>query len=84
MLYSLVISVSGSGTATGVVVTDPIPANATYVPGTLALNSSSLTDIADGDEGDMGVTTPGGVTVALGDLAALSPIQTITFAVTIN
>jgi uncharacterized repeat protein (TIGR01451 family) len=82
--YSIVVSAAGSGTAENVVITDPIPANTTYNPGTLTLNSTPLTDIVDGDEGDVGGTTPNTVTVNLGDLAAPAPIQTITFDVTIN
>lgn len=82
--YSLVVTAGGSGTAQNVVITDPIPANTTYNPGTLTLNSTPLTDIVDGDAGDVGGTTPNTVTVNLGDLAAPAPIQTITFDVTIN
>lgn len=82
--YSIVVTAAGSGTAENVVITDPIPANTTYNPGTLTLNSTPLTDIVDGDPGDVGGTTPNTVTVNLGDLAAPAPIQTITFDVTIN
>lgn len=82
--YSIVVTVGGSGTAENVITTDPIPNNTTYNPGTLTLNSVPLTDIVDGDAGDVGGTTPNTVTVFLGDLAAPAPIQTITFDVTIN
>lgn len=82
--YTVTVSVPGSGTATGVVVTDTVPANTTYVAGTLRLNAASLTDIADPDAGDVGVTTPGVVTVGLGDLTNASPVQTISFDVRIN
>jgi hypothetical protein len=80
----VVVTVLGSGVAEGVVVTDPIPTNTTYSPGTLTLNAGPLTDEADADEGDVGVTNPGVVTVNLGDLAAGSPAQTVTFAVVID
>lgn len=82
--YSIVVTASGSGVAENVVITDAIPANTVYNPGTLTLNSAPLTDNVDGDVGDVGGTTANTVTVNLGDLAAPAPIQTITFDVTIN
>jgi len=82
--YSLVVTVTGSGTAEAVIITDAIPTDTTYNAGTLTLNSASLTDALDADAGDVGGTTPGEVTVQLGDLNAASPVQTITFDVTIN
>ena len=51
---------------------------------TLRLNSAPLTDAGGDDSGDFGATTPGAVTVSLGDLTSVSPIQTITFDVTID
>ena len=82
--YRLDVSVTGTGTAVGIAITDPIPANTTYTPATLRLNSAPLTDVGGDDAGDVGATTPGEVTVSLGDLTSASPIQTITFDVTIN
>jgi len=82
--YAIVVSVTGSGTAQGVIITDPVPGNTTYTAGTLNLNSGALTDIGGDDAGDVGTTTAGTVTVSLGNLAALSPVQTITFDVTID
>ena len=83
MTYSIAVSVSG-GTASNVVITDPIPANTTYTAGTLTLNAGTLTDVVDTDAGDVGDTTVNTVTVNLGDLTPASPIQTITFEVIIN
>jgi uncharacterized repeat protein (TIGR01451 family) len=82
--YVLTVTVSGSGTAEDVVITDAIPENTTYQGGTLTLNSVSLSDAADQDAGDVGVTAPGTVTVSLGNLSAASPAQTITFKVIIH
>ncbi len=82
--YTITVSFSGSGTAEGVVITDLIPANTTYSAGTLALNGASLTDPVDGDAGDVGGTTPGVVTVSLGDMPAGSADQVIIFSVVIN
>ncbi len=82
--YRLDVSLVGAGTALGLDVTDPVPANTTYTPGTLVLNGFGLTDVGGDDAGDFGVTTPGEVTVSLGDLTSASPVQTITFDVTID
>ncbi len=84
MTYAIVVSVTGTGTALGVIITDLIPLSTTYSAGTLNLNSGALTDAGGDDVGDVGATTAGEVTVSLGDLAALSPVQTITFDVTID
>jgi len=84
LTYTVTVSVVGTGTAQGLVITDPIPADTTYNAGTLNLNTGLLTDAADGDAGDVDGTTPGVVTVDLDDLTPASGIQTITFDVTIN
>lgn len=81
--YTLSVTVSG-GTALSVVITDPVPANTTYVPNSLTLNASSLTDVGGDDAGDFNVTNPGEITTALGDLDSASPQQDITFQVTID
>lgn len=82
--YAIAVTVAGTGTASGVVVADAIPANTTYKANTLRLNGAGLSDAADLDAGDVGGTTPGTVTVTLGNLTSASPLQTITFEVTIN
>jgi uncharacterized repeat protein (TIGR01451 family) len=82
--YSLSATVTGSGTAMNVVITDLVPANTTYIPGTLKLNNTVLSDAADADAGDVGGTSAGTVTVKLGNLTSSSPAQTITFDVRIN
>lgn len=83
LTYTLTATVSGSDTATAVVVTDQIPAKSTYVSGSLKLNGTTLSDMADGDAGsvDGGPVT---VSVGLGNLTSASPPQVITFDVTIN
>jgi uncharacterized repeat protein (TIGR01451 family) len=85
--YSIVVSAAGSGTATNVVFSDNIPANTTYVAGSLALNSTALTDGTGDDVGDYAAAvgvTPARVRVDLGSLNTASGPQTVTFAVTIN
>jgi uncharacterized repeat protein (TIGR01451 family) len=82
--YTLAVTAVGTGTAMNVVITDLIPTNTTYTPGTLRLNGAALSDAADADAGDVGGTTPGTVTVRPGNLTSASPVQTITFDVRIN
>ncbi len=84
MTYSIFVSASGSGIARHVVITDSIPTNTTYSPGTMTLNAVPLTDELDADAGDVGQTTPGAVTVTIGDITIPIQEQIITFSVTIN
>lgn len=71
--FTITATVTGSGTATNVTVNDPIPANTTYVPNSLQLNGAAAGSF-DGSK----------VSVPLGDLTSASPLQTVTFQVTIN
>jgi uncharacterized repeat protein (TIGR01451 family) len=84
--YTLVVTVTGVGSAGAAALTDVVPANTTYVPGSMTRNAAPLTDASDSpvDEADFGVTTSGAVTVGLGNLTAGGPPETITFQVTIN
>ncbi|MGA1843235.1 MAG: hypothetical protein ACMUIS_01585 [bacterium] len=82
--YSIVVTVTGSGTAKNVIIEDPIPAATEYVAGTLKLNTAPLSDEEDEDAGDVGVTKPNTVTVKLGELTSASETQTISFKVTID
>lgn len=83
LTYTLVVNNAGSANALAVALTDPIPANTTYVPGSITLDGVSKTDIGGDDEGDFNATTPGAVTVNIGAMAAAAS-HTITFQVTIN
>lgn len=78
--YSIVASVSGSGTANALRIADSYPAGTTYQPGTLRLDSAGLTDTADADAGEAGT---GGILVLLGDLPG-GTVRTISFNVKIN
>jgi uncharacterized repeat protein (TIGR01451 family) len=82
--YTVVVNATGTGTAASSVFADNIPANTTFVPGTLRLNTGVLTDGADADAGDYAATPTARVLVALGTLTQASGSQTIQFAVTIN
>jgi uncharacterized repeat protein (TIGR01451 family) len=78
--YTLTVTPSGTATATNLVVTDPVPANTTFVTGSLLLNGTAVTPA----NGDYNVTTPGAVTVKLGSLAGSATAQIVKFQVTIN
>ena len=82
--YTITAEVTGTGTAVGVIVEDLIPANTTYVPGSLTLNGASLSDAADGDAGNYEALPVPLVRAALGDLDAAAGIQTLTFDVLID
>lgn len=77
--YSIEVEASGSGTAESVTVTDPVPANTSYVEGSLKLDGGDLTDATDGDAGEV---AGGTVTVRLGDLQDTA--KTVSFQVTID
>jgi uncharacterized repeat protein (TIGR01451 family) len=82
--YQVQVQVTGSSGIQSVVFNDPIPDHTTYRPNSLQLNGILLSDAADTDAGDVGASTIDRVTVYLGDLAVNSPVQTITFDVTID
>lgn len=77
--YSLVATVSGSGTLNNLVITDPIPAGAQYQTGSITLESAGLTDAADADAGNYNGTR---VAVAAGNVPA-GQTRTVTFKVVI-
>jgi uncharacterized repeat protein (TIGR01451 family) len=81
--YQVVVTATGTGAALGTAFSDPIPANTTYVAGSMRLNGSPLTDGADADAGSF-VLGPARVAVSLGDLTSAAGPQTIDFRVTID
>jgi uncharacterized repeat protein (TIGR01451 family) len=81
--YTITVTATGGGTARDVVVTDPVPVHTVFVPASLTLNGTPLTDVADGDAGEFDATNPGTLTVRLGDITATSPRQEIAFQVSI-
>lgn len=84
LTYTVTIEVTNGGTATNSIFSDPIPANTTFVPGSIFLNGNNLTDVADADEGELDTVGAPTVIVRLGDLDQLDGIQTVGFAVTID
>jgi len=79
--FTIEARVSGTGAVSGLVVSDAIPAGTTYVPGTLTLDTATLTDAADADAGT--ASQAGGVAVTLGSVPA-GTTRAITFDVTID
>ncbi|MCP4291206.1 MAG: DUF11 domain-containing protein [bacterium] len=82
--YTIEVTATGFGTAHEVTVTDPIPPGTVYLPGTLFLNEIPLTDAHDSDMGDAAGQMEGTITIALGDMTADTPIQQISFQVTLE
>ena len=78
--YSIVATVTGNGSVTGLAITDAIPTGSTYQPNTLTLEGAALSDAADADAGEAAAT---GVAVQLGTVAA-GATRTVTFKVKIN
>lgn len=78
--YTLTTRITGNGQLVNAVVNDPLPAQTTYITGSLRLNGIPLTDTADSDAGQMNGQA---VQVALGTLTAPAT-QTITFQVKLN
>lgn len=83
--YRIRVDVNGSGTAQNLVITDAIPANTTYVPGSIQVDGIFQTDADDGpvDNCNFNVTAPNAVTVSMGDTVAPAT-RFIEFSVTID
>jgi uncharacterized repeat protein (TIGR01451 family) len=78
--YTIVATVSGTGSVSNLVVTDPIPADTTYKPGSLKLNGTGLTDQTGDDAGQAGSS---GISVNLGTMAS-GASRTVTFSVIVD
>ena len=73
--YTLVASVTGSGTLANMVIADPIPTGTTYVTASTTLEAAALTDAADADAGNFNGSR---ISVALGGVPA-GQTRTVTF-----
>jgi len=82
--YTIVVTNSGTAIATAVAVSDPIPANTTYVPGSMTLNAAALTDVADADAGTTTGAPVTSVAINAGTIAASGGTATVTFRVTLK
>jgi uncharacterized repeat protein (TIGR01451 family) len=78
--YTLVATVSGTGTLANLAVGDPVPAATTYVPGSITAQSAPLTDATDADSGEFAANR---VSVRFGAVAG-GQTRTVTFKVRIN
>ena len=78
--YTIVATVAGSGSVSGLAVTDNIPADTSYVAGSITLGATALTDAVDADAGDYNGTR---VNVALGTVAG-GQTRTVTFKTKID
>lgn len=84
LTYTVTVEVTNTGTAAASVVNDPVPADTTYVPGSITLNAAALTDPIDADAGELDTAGAPTVVVRLGDLTQADGVQTVVFQVTIN
>lgn len=80
--YQISVVLNGVGSATGLQVSDPVPLNTTYVPGSIVVAGVAKTDAVDADNAQFTAAT-NTVSVALGNVAAPST-TVITFKATIN
>ena len=80
LTYTLTATVTGSGTASNLVISDPIPAGVTYVPGSITLGGTAKTDATDGDEAIFSTNT---VTVNTGNVAG-GQTRVVTFRAVIQ
>jgi uncharacterized repeat protein (TIGR01451 family) len=81
--YTITIENSGASAATSVVITDPIPANTTFVSASITVNGASQTDAADGDDGEVVAGTFTGRVATIPASGAGNP-STLVFDVTVN
>jgi uncharacterized repeat protein (TIGR01451 family) len=82
LTYRLVATLSGAGTASGLVITDPLPTATTYVPGSMLVDGLAQTDAPDADPAQFTAATQT-VSVSLGNVAAPATVV-IVFRATIN
>ena len=78
--YTLVATVSGTGSLTNLTIGDTVPANTTYQAGSLTFQGNGMTDAADADAGAFAGNA---VSVQLGTVAG-GQTRTVTFKVRID
>lgn len=92
MRYCILVTNNGSGTATGIAITDPLPPATTFIPGSLRSGTScaGATTVEDDDAGGADESDPFGASIAGSTVAATTPALTpasamaIAFDVTVN
>lgn len=78
--YQIVATTSGSGSLPNLAINDAIPTGTTFVPGSITLGGTTLTDAADADAGRFAANS---VAVSLGTVVG-GQTRTVTFQVTID
>ncbi len=83
LTYQITVSMNGAGSATGLVISDPIPVNTTYVLGSITTTVGGVVTAVPDATGYVASTNS--VSVSLGNIVA-PPASTsmITFRVTVN
>lgn len=80
LVYTITVSLSGTGTAGNLAVADPLPAELAYVPGSISVDAAPRTDAADGDNASFTANT---LSVDFGNTVAPAT-HVITFSATVN
>ena len=78
--YTIVATVAGSGSVSGLAITDNIPADTSYIAGSITLGGVAQSDAVDADAGDYNGTR---INVTLGTVAG-GQTRTVTFRTTID
>lgn len=78
--YRLVVTLTGSGSVDNVAVSDPLPAQLTYVPGSITVDGAVRTDAADSD----GASFAAGAVQASFGTVAVPATRVIEFKATVN
>lgn len=80
LTYRLTVTLSGTGSVNNLIITDPLPAQTTYVAGSILVNGATRTDAVDSDNANFSANT---VTIDFGN--TVSPVvHVIDFRATIN
>lgn len=69
LIYTITVTLTGTGTANNLIIIDPLPAELTYVPGSITVNAATRTD-ADDPGADNAKFSANTVTVNFGNTAA--------------
>jgi uncharacterized repeat protein (TIGR01451 family) len=78
--YTLAANITGNGNLANVAIADPIPAGTQYIAGSMTLQTATLTDAADADQGNFNGSR---ISVALGSVPA-GQTRTVTFKVRVQ
>lgn len=82
--YTIAVEVVSAGTATAATINDVVPTWSTFLPNSITLNGTAITDATDGDAGEFDLTGAPAVVVRLGDLTQADGLKSIVFQVTID